>query len=129
MNSFNIFFNLKALQKAFQSPSQEGRKEPKSMIQAIIRDNSKRIKVKAQGMKGFIYEIVETLNTLKRFKELPLEIIWGDDCTICVYRDDDLIFWTGTTPDTWEASHLIDSLNKIDTEDSNFKITLLEAEE
>lgn len=99
------------------------------MIQAIIKDNSKRIKVKAQGMKGFIYEMVDTLNTLKRFKVFPLDIIWGDDCTICIYRDDDLIFWTGTTPDTWEAPHLIDSLNKIDPEDSNFKVTLLETEE
>lgn len=99
------------------------------MIQAIIRDNSKRIKVKAQIMKGFIYEIVETLNTLKRFKEFPLDIIWGDDCTICIYRDNELIFWTGTTPDTWEATHLIDSLNNIDPNDSNFKVTLLETEE
>lgn len=111
------------------SHSQEGRKETKNMIQAIIRDNSKRIKVKAQSMKGFIYEIVETLNTLRRFKEFPLEIIWGDDCTICIYRDDKLLFWTGTTPDTWEASHLIDSLNNIDPEDRNFKVTLLENEE
>lgn len=99
------------------------------MIQAIIKDNPKQIKVKAQSMKGFIYEMVDTLNTLKRFKEFPLEIIWGDDCTICIYRDDELIFWTGTTPDTWEASHLIDSLNNIDPENSNFKVTLLETEE
>lgn len=117
------------IQSIITSHSQEGRKEPKSMIQAIIRDNSKRIKVKAQSMKGFIYEIVETLNTLKSFKEYTLDITWGDDNTICVYRDDDLIFWTGTTPDTWEASHLIDSLNKIDPANSNFKVTLLETEE
>ena len=99
------------------------------MITAIIKNNTKRIKVKARSMKGFIYEMVDTLNTLKRFKVFPLEIIWGDDCTICIYRDNELIFWTGTTPDTWEASHLIDSLNKIDPEDSNFKVTLLETEE
>ena len=99
------------------------------MITAEIKDNSKRIKVHANSMKGFMYEIVETLNTLKRFKEFPLDIIWGDDCTICIYRDDDLIFWTGTTPDTWEASHLIDSLNNIDPENRNFKVTLLETEE
>lgn len=117
------------IQSVITSPSQEGRKEHKSMIQAIIKDNTKRIKVKAQSMKGFIYEMVETLNTLKRFKENPLEIIWGDDCTICIYRDDELIFWTGTTPDTWEASHLIDSLNKINPEDRSFKVTLLETEE
>lgn len=126
---YSNFFNFKALQKAFQSPSQEGRKEHKSMIQAIIKDNIKRIKVYANSMKGFIYEIVDTLNTLKRFKEFPLDIIWGDDCTICIYRDDELIFWTGTTPNTWEASHLIDSLNKIDPENRNFKVTLLETEE
>lgn len=110
------------------SPSQEGRKED-TMITAEIKDNTKRIKVHANSMKGFMYEIVETLNTLKRFKEFPLDIIWGDDCTICIYRDDELIFWTGTTPDTWEASHLIDSLNNIDPEDRNFKVTLLETEE
>lgn len=99
------------------------------MIAAEIKDNTKRIKVHANSMKGFIYEMVDTLNTLKRFKEFPLEIIWDDDCTICIYRDDDLIFWTGTTPDTWEASHLIDSLNNIDPKDSNFKVTLLKTEE
>lgn len=104
------------------SPSQEGRKEPKSMVKAIIRDNSKRIKVKAQSMKGFIYEIVETLNTLKRFKDLPFEIIWGDDCTLCIYRDGDLIFWTGTAPENWETPHLIDNLNKIG---KDFRVTLL----
>ena len=99
------------------------------MITAEIRDNSKRIKVKAQGMKGFIYEMVDTLNTLKRFKEFPLEIIWDDDCTICIYRDNELIFWTGTTPEGWEATHLIDSLNNINPEERNFKVTLLETEE
>ena len=121
-------FFLISMYRQMYSPSQEGRKKD-TMITAEIKDNTKRIKVHANSMKGFMYEIVETLNTLKRFKEFPLEIIWGDDCTICIYRDNELIFWTGTTPDTWEASHLIDSLNNIDPEDRNFKVTLLETEE
>lgn len=95
-----------------------------TMITAEIKDNTKRIEVHANSMKGFIYEIVETSNTLKRFKDLPFEIIWGDDCTLCIYRDDNLIFWTGTTPENWEAPHLIETLNNIDPEDRNFKVTL-----
>lgn len=95
------------------------------MIQAEIKDNTKRIKVQAQSMKGFIYEMVDTLNTLKRFKDLPFEIIWGADCTICIYQDDNLIFWTGTTPENWEAPHLIYNLNNIDKENKTFKVTLL----
>lgn len=92
------------------------------MILVEIKDGTKRIKVKAHSMKGFIYEIVETLNTLRRFKDLPFDIIWGDDCTLCIYRDDELVFWTGTTPENWEVSHLIDNLNKIG---KDFRVTLL----
>ena len=125
---YSNFLILKHCNKKFKASQSRGERS-QLMITAEIKDNTKRIKVHANSMKGFIYEIVETLNTLKRFKEFPLDIIWGDDCTICVCRDDELIFWTGTTPDTWEASHLIDSLNNIDPEDRNFKVTLLETEE
>lgn len=95
-------------------------------LRAIITKRGRTILNQA----GSTWDVLEALeNILSTLTDKTVEIIWDDDCTICIYRDNELIFWTGTTPEGWEATHLIDSLNKIDPEDSNFKATLLETEE
>lgn len=119
------FFNLEALQKAFQKPPAKGRKEHLmklgQYLRAIITKRGRTVLNQA----GSTWDVFEALeNILSKLTDKEVEIAWEDDCTFNVYVDKEHYTWTGDDLTTYEIYLLEETLQALISKD--YRLTLIE---